>query len=161
MHSRERLGEVAIAFVGDDHAGTGLGDQEVAAGDAHVGLEEFLAQHGARLAHQSGHRVLARASGVIGFEKVCDLFAGLVDGRGDDVRWRLVGELDDVFTQVGLDDLVASVLEHRVEADLFRDHRLSLADRFRLCLAADVEDDVARFLGIAGEMHMAAGRLDG
>ena len=38
------LREVAVALVGDDHRGAGLGDQEVRPGDADLGGEEFLAQ---------------------------------------------------------------------------------------------------------------------
>ena len=41
---RQRLREVAVALVGDDDRGAGLGDQEVGAGDADIGGEEFLAQ---------------------------------------------------------------------------------------------------------------------
>ena len=80
MHPREGLGEVAIALVGDDHAGAGLGDEEVAAGDADIRLEELLAQHRARFAHQARHGVRGAAR-MIGLEQIRDLFAGLVDRR--------------------------------------------------------------------------------
>ena len=53
---RQRLGQVAVALIGDDHRGAGLGDQEVGAGDADIGGEEFLAQHGARFGHEVRHR---------------------------------------------------------------------------------------------------------
>jgi hypothetical protein len=43
------LGEVAVALVGDDDRGAGLGHQEVRAGDAHIRRQEALAQDGARL----------------------------------------------------------------------------------------------------------------
>ena len=42
VHLGQRLGEVAVALVGDDHRGAGLGDQEIGAGDADVGGEELL-----------------------------------------------------------------------------------------------------------------------
>ena len=49
---RQDLREVAVAFVGDDDRGSGLGDEEVGAGDADVGGEELCAQHLARFRQQ-------------------------------------------------------------------------------------------------------------
>ena len=48
MHARQRLRQVGVALVGDDDGRAGLGDQEVGAGDADVGGEEFRAQDAAR-----------------------------------------------------------------------------------------------------------------
>ena len=45
VDARQELGEVAVAFIGDDHRRAGLGDQEIRAGDADVGGEEALAEH--------------------------------------------------------------------------------------------------------------------
>ncbi len=58
---RQDLRQVAIALVGDDDRGAGLGDQEIGAGDADIGGEEVLAQHAARFGQQL-HR-LARGRG--------------------------------------------------------------------------------------------------
>ena len=49
---RQDLRQVAVALVGDDDRGAGLGDEEIRAGDADIGGEEALAQHGARLGQQ-------------------------------------------------------------------------------------------------------------
>ena len=46
------LRQIAVAFVGDDDRRAGFGDEEVRAGDADVGGEEFGPQHLARLAQQ-------------------------------------------------------------------------------------------------------------
>jgi hypothetical protein len=62
MHARQGLGQVAIALVRDDDAAAGLGDQEVGAGDADIGGEEFLAQLGARF----GQDVAAFVENAIG-----------------------------------------------------------------------------------------------
>ena len=42
MHARQDLRQVAIALIGDDDRGAGLGDQEVGAGDADIGGKVFL-----------------------------------------------------------------------------------------------------------------------
>ena len=44
MDARAGRRQSAVAFVGDEHDGAGLGDGEVGAGDAEVGLAELLAQ---------------------------------------------------------------------------------------------------------------------
>ena len=49
MRLGQQLREVAVAFVGDDDRGAGLGDQEMGAGDADIGGEEAVAQDVARL----------------------------------------------------------------------------------------------------------------
>jgi hypothetical protein len=49
MRLGQRLRQVAVALIGDDDAGAGLGDEKIRAGDADIGGEELRAQHGARL----------------------------------------------------------------------------------------------------------------
>jgi holo-[acyl-carrier protein] synthase len=48
MRLGQELGEIAVALVGDDDARAGLGDQEVRAGDADIGIEEALARYSGR-----------------------------------------------------------------------------------------------------------------
>ena len=106
MHLRQRLGQVAVALVGDDDRGAGLGDEEVRAGDADIGGEEFLAQHAARLGEQAGRLgqiAVGRQMGVDAAEVRLDLLLGEMHGRRDDVRRHLVAQLDDVFAEIGLD----------------------------------------------------------
>ena len=55
MRARQGRREIAVALIGDDHRGAGLGNQQIGPGDADVGDEEFLAQDGARLRHQVLH----------------------------------------------------------------------------------------------------------
>ena len=44
VHARQGRHQAAVALVGDKADGAGLGDGEIGAGDAHVGLEKCLAQ---------------------------------------------------------------------------------------------------------------------
>ena len=62
MHARQGLRQVAVALVGDDDAGAGLGDQEIGTGDADIGGEEALAQPAARLG-QDVARLMEHAVG--------------------------------------------------------------------------------------------------
>ena len=100
------LGQVAVALVGDDDRGPGLGDEEIRAGDADIGGQEAVAQDRARLAEQLlGPRQVAIGGEVaVGAAEVgLDVVAGDVDRRRDDVRGRLAAQLDDIFAEIGLD----------------------------------------------------------
>ena len=160
MDLRQGLGQIAIALVGDDDAGAGLGDQEVRAGDADIGIDIFLPQFGARLIQQ-GARLLQRA---IRVEMVVRLMKGFrhlvfshVDRRRDNMARRLVAQLDDVFAQVGLDRLNIVRFEIGVEADLLGDHRFALGRRPGVDRTADVEDDAACVFRRGRPMHRAPG----
>ena len=58
--ARQRGQHAAVALVGDEDDGAGLGDGEVGAGDAHVGPVELLAQQLAGRVRASGRRAAAR-----------------------------------------------------------------------------------------------------
>ncbi len=131
----------------------------VGAGDAHLGGEELLAQHGTRFRQQHlrllqrpGLRVIA----VMGAEGVRHLVFRQVHGRGDDVARRLVAELDDVFAEVGLDRAEALLLQELVDPDLLADHRLPLGDRVGARVAADLQHRLPGRLRIATPVHVRA-----
>mgnify|MGYP003668516988 CR=1 FL=1 len=132
---------------------------EVAAGDAHVGREELAAQHLARLVDQIRYRGLGRAVVVRG-EQFGDLLLGLVYGGRDDVRGWLLGELDDVLAQIGLDHLHAVGDQRLVQADLLGDHGLALGHRLRVVTLADFEHDAPRLGRVARPVHVTAGGRD-
>ena len=93
---RQRLGEVAVALVGDDDRGARLGDEEIGPRDADVGLEELLAQHGARLAHELSRLLERAALGQVLVEAAevgLDLLLREVQDGRDDVARRLVADL--------------------------------------------------------------------
>src|SRR5438552_2545316 len=50
----------------------------------------------------------------------------LVDGRRQQVEWRLIGKLHDKLTHVGLEHLYATFAKKLAQCDLFRNHRLTL-----------------------------------
>ncbi len=159
MDPGQGLRQIAVALVGDDDGGAGLGDEEVGAGDADVGVEEAPAQDGARLLEQVARLLDAARAPVLGVmlgEGVGEVAAREMDRRGDDVARRLVPELQDVLAEVGLDRGDAVLLEEVVEADLLGDHRLALGDRLRAGGAADVEDGLARLGRRAAPVHPAA-----
>ena len=68
VDARQDLRQVAVALVGDDDRGAGLGDQEIGAGDADIGGEEAVAQDAARLGEQrwSARRGRGRPAGACG-----------------------------------------------------------------------------------------------
>ena len=133
---RQDLRQVAVALVGDDDRGAGLGDQEVGAGDADVGGEEVLAQDARAPRRQQAGRlrqVARRRRGACGRGgnrpppgPALTCTAGAMMWLGD-----LAAQLDDVFAEIGLDRRDAVRLEMRVEADLLGDHRLALGDGLR------------------------------
>ena len=94
MHLGRQDGAHAfVAFVGDDRNRAGFGDDEVAAGDAHVGRQKLRPQHLARLARHL--RDVGQARLVMNpCEQVGNLFLVLVHYRRDDVRrWFVVVDL--------------------------------------------------------------------
>ena len=155
VHLRQRGHHAAVALVGDDRDRAGLGHQEVAARDAEVGAEKMPAQHLARLARERLGVGQARAVVVLG-EQVRDLLLVLVDRRRDDVRRRLLRQLDDVLAQVGLDRRDAGSLERLVQPRLLRHHRFRL-DRFLQPVAgADLEHMAADFGLVLRPQHGGA-----
>jgi hypothetical protein len=59
-------------------------------------------------------------------EERADLAPGLVNGRDDQMRGRLLRQLDDAFPEVRVDDVEAARLEVAVQSALLREHRLAL-----------------------------------
>ena len=64
--------------------------------------------------------------------------------------------MDDVFAEVGFDRFDPRRLESVVEADLLGDHRLALGDALCAHRLAEVDDDLARFLGVLRVVDLAA-----
>ena len=71
-----------------------------------------------------------------------------------------MGELDDVLPKVGLDGLDAGRLERVVELDLLRRHRLALHGHADALVAAEAQDDLARFVPRRRPVDVAAQPLD-
>ena len=128
--ARHRRDEAAVALVLEHDHGAALGDHEVGAGDAHVGLEEDRAQLLARV-RDHARRVVGHRAAAVHREELGDLTARAVDGRREDVRRTLARELHEPLAEIGLDRRQARGLERVVELDLLGDHRLALGDHLR------------------------------
>ena len=79
-----------------------------------------------------------------------------VHRRRDDMARHLVAELDDVFAEIGLHRRDAVLFEMLVDPDFLGDHRFALGDGPGARVLADRQDDAARLLRVAGEMHVPA-----
>ena len=91
-------------------------------------------------------------------EQLGDLAPVLVDRRGDDMRGRLLCELDDELTEIGLDHLDTQLFQVMIEFSLFRDHRFTLDHRSGAGGLQDIADDRVGLLGCLGPMHLDAVR---
>ena len=137
--------------------------RKFAPGYADVGGEELGPQHLARLGQQLlglGETAVGRQIAMRLAEFLLDVFRREMDRRRDDVGGRFVAQLNDVLAKVGLDRLDSRRLEGVVEADLLGDHRLALGDALRAHRLAEVDDDLARFLGVLRVVDFAAARAD-
>ncbi len=103
-----------------------------------------------------GHPFVQTVPGVVLVKQLCHLIAGLVHRRGDDMARRLLGELDHVFAEIGLDHLEAGALECVIDRYLFAHHGFSFGDAFGADTLAQTNDDLARLRGRACPMHLAA-----
>jgi hypothetical protein len=71
-----------------------------------------------------------------------------------------VGELDDVFAEVGLEDVDTVGLEGLIEVDLLAGHRLALDHHPRATTAEDALDGGHRLTGVGGPVDVAAACLE-
>ena len=93
-------------------------------------------------------------------EEMPDVGGRPVDGRGDDVRRAVLGDLDDELAQVRLDHPASVGFEGVVESDLLGDHGLRLDHPLDPVGAGDLAHVVHRLGGVCGEEHGAAEPLD-
>ncbi len=149
----------AVAFVGADADGAGLGTGEVDAGDPHVRLVEAVAEVDARHLGE-----LLRVVGEWHAEEFRENFADLlrphVHDRVDQVRRMIVCDLHDQFAQIRFHRLNARRRQGIIKLRLLRHHRLRFHNEFGIRSAGDVDDKLVGFLGVGGEVHMPAGFFD-
>ena len=136
MHFRQRCHHAAVALVGDERHRAGLRDQEVAAGDAHVGAEEVLAQASWPRASAPESRSCAVCRAFFG-EEIGDLVEVLVRSRREDVRG---GSLPESCRMMYSPRSVSTgwtpaAVQRDVELRLLGEHRLRLDDFFAPCAA--------------------------
>ena len=128
MDARAGRRQPAVALVGDEHDGAGLGDGEVGAGDAHVGRGETSRAAARRPSGASATRVVRQRLADVFRQDAGDALARVMDRRGDQVRRPFAGQLDDELAEVGLRHLQAGRLQGRVEVDFLGGHRLRFDD---------------------------------
>ena len=131
VEARQRLCQIAVSFVGDDDRAPCFGDQKVGSRQACVGFKETSPKDGAGLGNKVGGSVSRKRFGLVAVMMLAKQFDhlrhGLVNCWGNDVTRDFLGELDDVFAEVRLDDLYALLLQIRIEADFLSHHSLALA----------------------------------
>jgi hypothetical protein len=74
--------------------------------------------------------------------------------RGDDVRRRFAGQLDNVLAEIGLDRLDAGSGQRFIELRLFREHRLRLGRLGHAMAARHVDHQIANLLAITRPQHL-------
>jgi len=129
MDPRQGGDQPGVALIGDQADGAGLGNREIGAGDAHVGLGELAAQFPPCDLDQFFDIRFLVGPGDVGKE-VAYLIAGEMDRRHDHVRWSFMAELDDPLAEIGLGHFEPMVFEGMVEQRLLGGHRLRLDDFF-------------------------------
>ena len=77
-----------------------------------------------------------------------------MNGRRDNVTWRLSAQLNDVFAEIGFDHFEPRGFHRIVERDFLAHHRFALRDRACGCLPADGEHDLTGLLGGGGPVHV-------
>ena len=85
-----------------------------------------------------------------------NLFLVDMHRRRNDVAWRLVAQLNDIFAQIGFDGFNTIAFQVLIDRDFLGDHRLALGDGFGIGALADIEDDIAGILGTCRPVDTAA-----
>ena len=146
---RQRRAHPPVALGLDDGDRSGLCDGEVRPAYADLRVKELFAE-----VEAGGVREVLRLVGEVfdvelPEEELPDLRPVLVDGRHQDVRRVLPGELDDELGEVGLEGVDALPLQVLVELGLVGGDGLDLDDLVRAVVLRDPGDDPVRLVGVA------------
>ncbi len=133
--------QVAVPFVGTDNEPASLCDGKIDAGDPSLGLHELLAQFEAGCFDEVWGINVAVFGPQVFVEERADFFSLDMDGGHDDVAGWFVAQLDDPFSQIGIDDLEAVSFEEGVQVAFFGEHRLAFDYLLDAVLLQNAEDD--------------------
>ena len=89
-----------------------------------------------------------------------DALAGVMDGRGDEMRRPFAGQLDDELAKVGLRYLQAGRFQRRIEMHFLRGHRLRFDDALAFRFLGDLQNDAPGVLRRRRPVDMAAESCD-
>ncbi len=114
--------------------------RKVAAADAHVGGEKFLAQSGAR---NAAHclRIEGGRHVELFLENLGNILDALMDHRRHNMAGRFVGKLDDILAQIALHRLHAGFFQRVIEVNLFGRHGLGFDHFLHIVLACNIQHD--------------------
>ena len=111
--------------------------------------------------------IMVNSSGIVGgrgtklvMEQIADLMTGQVHGGEDQMIGGFVTELDNVFAEVGFNDLEAVLFQGVVEMDFLGGHALGLDDQPGLAVAGQLNDVVARRGGVRRPKNFRAAGLE-
>ncbi len=156
VNARNAGGEASIAFVGGDGNHAAVGNQEISAGDAHLGGEEGAPQSDARGSDETNRIGVLHVYAKFVAKEIGNLMAAEVHGRSDDVVRRLMAQLHDELAQVGLPDGHADFFERRGQMNFFGDHRLGFDDGLHVARLGQLDDVVIGLLGVLRPMNVTA-----
>ena len=151
--------EAGVALVGDEDEAAGFDGDEVAAGEADIGLEVFFAEEGAGAAGD-GLRIVVVGSEALAFEGLGDLASVFVDDRADDVAWVVVVDLDDEFAEVCLQSFDTVFPQVGLEVDFLGDHGLGFDHFGGAAVLHDFEDGGVGVVGGGGPVDFDAVGLE-
>ena len=151
----KRAGEAAVALILDQHERAGFSDREIDAGHAHFGAQENRAQPFAGGGREQFRFGRVRDTELLG-EELADILARKMNRRCDDMGRRFVAELNDIFTEVGLDRLDAGRRQRGIELDFLGGHRFAFDHPLGAGSPGHCDDIVAGLGGVRGDKDFAA-----
>ena len=128
MDARRHQRQFGIAFIGDGAHRAAIGDEEVGARYADIRAQHPVAQFAPGAFGHGGDAVFLMRRAMFHLEEGRHLFARLVHGGPDDVRRALVGQLDDMFGQVGFDPADPGLRQGVGQADFLPQHGFGAGD---------------------------------
>ena len=155
VDSRQGSYQAGIALIGNQTNGTVLGNTEVGTGDAHVCLQELLAEI---LAGQLNHvrDILARHINVqLLLEHLRTLIAVQMDSRHNHVGWLLPLDGDHPLAQVCLLHADVMVPKALIEVNFLRCHGLGLYYALYVVFLADLDEVFLYCIAILGAEDMS------
>ena len=134
-----------VALALDHTDGAGFGDGEIGPRDCNFRVKKFFAQICARCIREHRGFVGKFALAELRFEESLYFGAVAMNGRHQDMAWRVMRQLHDHVGQIGLDGIDAGGTHCGIEIDLIRRHGLDFDHPLGLVPTGDIDDDLARF----------------